>query len=69
MKFKKRDGLPPLSKEELIDEWKDYFSSLLNNDSGLVPSEIPTLADEDLPICTDPPPPLPVKKHRRQLQL
>ena len=55
VKVKKRDGQPPLSEQDLLEEWKDYFSSILNNDSGLAPSEIPTPADEDLPICTDPP--------------
>ena len=34
---------------------KRLLKIFLNNDIGLVPSETPPPADEDLPICTDPP--------------
>ena len=55
VKVKKRDGNPPESEQDLLEEWKEYFSSLLNNNSGLIPAEVPPPADEDLPICIDPP--------------
>ena len=55
VKVRKRDGNPPESDQDLLEEWKEYFSSLLNNNSGSTPSEIPPPADEDLPICIDPP--------------
>ena len=32
-----------------------YFAELLNNDSGSLLSDLPPPADQDLPICTDPP--------------
>ena len=31
-KVKKRDGSAPSSEKELLDEWRLYFSALLNND-------------------------------------
>ena len=55
MKVKWRDSRPSVSEKDLLAEWKDYFSSLLSNDSGLAPSEIPPQADEYLFICTEPP--------------
>ena len=54
-KVKLRNGKPPANEEELLEEWKLYFSSLLNNDSGFIPSELPTPSSEDLPISTEPP--------------
>ena len=55
VKVKLRNGDPPENEEHLLEEWKDYFSSLLNNDSGFTPSDLPLPASNDLPICTDPP--------------
>ena len=55
VKVKMRDGTAPSSEEELLTEWKSFFSSILNNDSGVIPSELPLPAEEDLPICADPP--------------
>ena len=55
LKVKKRDGTAPSSEQELLEEWKGFFSSLLNNDSGLTPSELPPPAEEDLSIFADPP--------------
>ena len=54
-KVKKRDGSAPSSEEELLEEWRQYFSALLNNDNGTPPSDLPPPADQDLPICQDPP--------------
>lgn len=54
-KVKKRDGSAPASDRELLEEWKEYFSSLLNNDSSPAVSELPAPAVEDLPISTEPP--------------
>ncbi|XP_038063002.1 uncharacterized protein LOC119733684 [Patiria miniata] len=56
VKVKKRDGSAPASDQELLEEWKDYFSSLLNN-PGLSTPQLPPPAAEDLPIFIDPPPP------------
>lgn len=47
------NGKPPENEEELLEEWKRYLSSLLNNDSGLIPSELPPPANEDFPICSE----------------
>ena len=55
VKVNLRNGDPPKNEEHLLEEWKDYFSSLLNNDSGFTPSDLPPLASNDLPIYTDPP--------------
>ena len=55
VKVKKRDGTPPTSDAELLTEWKEYFSSLLNNSSGSTPSDLPPSADQDLQIQTEPP--------------
>ena len=55
VKVKLRNGDPPENDEHLLEEWNNYFSSLLNNDSGFTPSELPLPASDDLPICTDPP--------------
>ena len=55
VKLKLRNGDPPENEEHLLEEWKNYFSSLLKNDSGFTPSELPLPASNDLPICTDPP--------------
>ena len=54
-KVKKRDGSAPSSEKELLDEWRLYFSALLNNDNGPSKSELPSPAIQDLPICQDPP--------------
>ena len=55
VKVKKRDGTPPTSDEDLLAEWRDYFSSLLNNSNGEPLSELPPPAAQDLPIGTNPP--------------
>jgi len=55
VKVKKQDGSAPSSENELLEEWKSFFSSLLNNDNGLIPSEVPQPAANDLPIFADPP--------------
>ena len=52
--MKLRNGDPPENEEHLLEEWKNYFSSLLKNDSGFTPSELPLPASNDLSICTDP---------------
>ena len=54
-KSKKRDGTPPTSDEDLLAEWREYFSSLLNNSNGEPLSELPPPAAQDLPIGTNPP--------------
>ena len=54
-KVKKRDGSAPSIDTELLAEWGQYFADLLNSDSGSLPSDLPPPADQDLPICTDPP--------------
>ena len=41
VKFKMRDGTPPKSDKDLLAEWQEYFSSLLNNANGQVPSDLP----------------------------
>ena len=35
---------------DLLVEWQDYFSSLLKNDNGQAPSDLPQPAAQDLPI-------------------
>jgi len=55
IKVKKRDGTAPSSEEELLSEWKSYFSSLLNNDNGPPLSELPPPAHDDLLISIEPP--------------
>ena len=55
VKVKKRDGTPPTSNEDLLAEWREYFSSLLNNSNGEPLSELPPPAAQDLPIETNPP--------------
>ena len=54
-KVKKRDGSAPSSDTELLAEWGQYFADLLNNESRSLPSDLPPSADQDLPICTEPP--------------
>ncbi|XP_078586049.1 uncharacterized protein LOC144867902 [Branchiostoma floridae x Branchiostoma japonicum] len=54
-KVKKRDGTAPSSDNELLAEWREYFSELLNNVSVPQTSGLPPPADQDLPICVDPP--------------
>ena len=44
LKVKKRDVTTPSSEQKLLEEWKGFFSSLLNNDSGLTQSELPSPA-------------------------
>ena len=53
--MKLRNGDPPENEEQLLKDWKDYFSSLLNDDSGFTSSDLPPPAGDDLPNCTDPP--------------
>ena len=55
VRVKKRDGTAPTTDSELLTEWKEYFSSLLNNCSGLSPSELPLPAAYDLQIKTNRP--------------
>ena len=55
VKVKKRDGTPPTSDKDLLAEWREYFSSLLNNSNGEPLSELPPPAAQDLPIETNPP--------------
>ena len=55
VKVKRRDGKPPASTKDLLSEWKEYFSTLLNNDNGQTPSDPPPAAAQDLPIQADPP--------------
>ena len=50
-----RDGAPPKSDKDLLTEWQAYFSSLLNNDNGQAPSDLPQPAAQDLPIHDHPP--------------
>ena len=50
-----RDGAPPKSDKDLLAEWQEYFSSLLNNDNGQAPSDLPQPAAQDLPIHDHPP--------------
>ena len=45
-----RDGTPPSSDKAMLAGWREYFSSLLNNDNGISPSELPQPAPKDLPI-------------------
>jgi len=53
-KVKKRNGSPPSSDTELLQEWREYFSSLLNNISTSA-KDLPLPAEQDLPISTHPP--------------
>ena len=55
VKVKMRDGTPPKSDKDLLAEWQKYFSSLLNNDNGQVPSDLPQPAAQYLPIHDHPP--------------
>ena len=55
VKVNKRDGTPPTSDKDLLAEWREYFSSLLNNSNGEPLSELPLPAAQDLPIETNPP--------------
>ena len=55
VKVKMRDGAPPKSDKDLLAEWQAYFSSLLNNDNGQAPSDLPQPAAQDLPIHDHPP--------------
>jgi len=55
VKVKKRDGSVASSEQELLEEWRSYFGSLLNNENGVTPSELPPPAAEDYPINIDPP--------------
>ena len=50
VKVKMRDGAPPTSDKDLLVEWQEYFSSLLNNDKGQTPSDVPQSAAQDLTI-------------------
>ncbi len=53
VKVKMRDGSAPSNDQELLNEWKSFFSTLLNNDTGQAPSNLPPPAEEDLPIYSD----------------
>ena len=55
VKVKKRDGSAASSEQELLEEWRSYFGSFLNNNNGITPSGLPPPAAEDLPINIDPP--------------
>ena len=55
VKVKMRDGAPPKSDKDLLAEWQEYFSSLLNNDNCQAPSDLPQPAAQDLPIHDHPP--------------
>ena len=55
VKVKRRDEKPPSSTKDLLSEWKEYFSTLLNNDNGQTPSDPPPVASQDLQILADPP--------------
>ena len=55
VKVKTRDGAPPKSDKDLLAEWQAYFSSLLNNENGQAPSDLPQPAAQDLPIHDHPP--------------
>ena len=50
-----RDGTPLESDKDLLAEWQEYFSSLLNNNDGQVPSDLPQPAAQDLSIHDHPP--------------
>ena len=54
VKVNKRDGTPLTSETDLLVEWREYFSSLLNSNSQS-PSTLPPPVVQDLPILTDPP--------------
>ena len=41
VKVKMRNGAPPKGDKDLLAERQEYFSSLLNNDNGLAPSDLP----------------------------
>ena len=43
VKVKKRDGSAASSEQELLEKWRNYFGSLLNNDNRTIPSELPLL--------------------------
>ena len=49
-----RDGTPK-SDKDLLAEWQEYFSSLLNNDNGQVPSGLPQPAAQGMLIQDHPP--------------
>ena len=55
VKFNKRDGTQPTNDKDLLSEWREYTSSLLNNSNGEPLSELPPPAAHDLPIDTNSP--------------
>ena len=55
IKVKIRDGTPLKSDKDLLVEWQEYFNSLLNDDNGQIPSDLPQPAAQDLPIHNPPP--------------
>ena len=55
VKVNKRDVTPPTSDKDLLAEWREYFSSLLENSTSESLSELPPPAAQDLPIETNPP--------------
>ena len=44
----KRDGTPPVSEKDLLSEWREYFSSLLNNSNSQSSSALPPPTAQDL---------------------
>ena len=56
LKVNKRDGTPQTSDKDLFPDWREYSSSLLDNNSNNEPlSELPPPAAQDLLIGTNPP--------------
>ena len=55
VKVTMRDGAPPKSDKDLLVEWQEYFSSLLNNNNGQTPFYLPQPDAQDLPIHDHPP--------------
>ena len=47
-------ALPHVILNDLLAEWNKYISSLLNNDSGQSPSDLPASAAFELPIQINP---------------
>ena len=50
-KVKKRDGSDPNNEQELLNEWKEYFSTLLNNKSNIAAARPPP-AETDLRLMS-----------------
>ena len=54
-KVNERDGTQPTNDKDLLSEWREYTSSLLNNSNGEPLSELPPPAAQDLSIDTNSP--------------